>query len=239
MLKVIGAGCPRTGTLSTKAALERLGFGPCHHMFEVMSRPEQSALWSLTPGEGEATWDRLYEGYVSAVDWPTGYYWEEVYRANPDAKILLTVRDPKRWYESAHETVFQAAPTILATGEADGEEAPEGLDPDSEGAQVLERLRTLRQTLLNTMWRGAFGVDSDVIPDEATAIAAYERHVEHVRATVPADDLLVFEVSQGWEPLCDFLGVPVPESEPFPRLNEAQDLKDRLGKVMKGEAPIG
>ncbi|MDA2810175.1 sulfotransferase family protein [Nocardiopsis sp. RSe5-2] len=236
MLKVIGAGYPRTGTLSTKVALERLGFGPCHHMFEVMSRPEQTALWSLTPGEGEAAWDRLYEGYVSAVDWPTGYYWEEVHRANPDAKILLTVRDPRRRYKSAYETIFQASPTIIATGEA-GEEAPEGPAPGSEGAQALERIGKLRKTLLNTMWRGAFGVDADVVPDEATAIAAYERHIEHVRATVPADDLLVFEVSQGWEPLCDFLGVPVPEGEPFPRLNEAQEVKKHFADVLKGEAP--
>ncbi|WP_017623889.1 sulfotransferase family protein [Nocardiopsis chromatogenes] len=235
MLKVIGAGYPRTGTLSLKAALERLGFGPCHHMFEVMSRPEQSELWSLTPGEGEASWDRLYEGYVSAVDWPTGYYWEEVHRANPDAKILLTVRDPKRWYKSAYETIFQFAPAALSGGE----EAPDGHEPDPEAVQTMERLQRLHRTLLDSMWRGAFGVGSDVVPDEATAIAAFERHVEHVRATVPADNLLVFEVSQGWEPLCDFLDVPVPEGEPFPRLNEAQDLKERLGKVMKGEAPIG
>ncbi|MDA2803996.1 sulfotransferase family protein [Nocardiopsis suaedae] len=231
MLKVIGAGYPRTGTLSMKAALERLGFGPCHHMFEVMSRPEQSALWSLTPGEGEASWDRLYEGYASAVDWPTGYYWEEVYRANPDARILLTVRDPRRWYTSARETIFQAATTV----DAAGQEAPEELGP--EAAQAVERLQKLRRTLLNTMWRGAFGIDADAVPDEATAIAAFERHVEHVRATVPAENLLVFEVSQGWEPLCDFLGVPVPEGEPFPRLNEAQEVKKRFGSVIKGEAP--
>ncbi|WP_017556054.1 sulfotransferase family protein [Nocardiopsis baichengensis] len=234
MLRVIGAGYPRTGTLSMKAALERLGFGPCHHMFEVMSRPEQSALWSLTPGEGEASWDRLYEGYESAVDWPTGYFWEEVSQAYPDAKILLTVRDARRWYKSASETIFQSARMLDAV---DGEEHGGAGQEDEAGATTTAHLRRLHETLLSTMWRGAFGVGADEVPDEATAVAAFERHIEYVRSRVPEDRLLVFEAAQGWEPLCDFLGVPVPEDEPFPHLNESEDLKERLGNVMRGGRP--
>ena len=96
-LKVIGAGFGRTGTLSLKAALEELRLGPCYHMIEVNAHPEHDALW-LALAKGESSdWRPMLQGYASTVDWPTTYVWKELAAANPQAKIILTLRDPDAW----------------------------------------------------------------------------------------------------------------------------------------------
>ncbi|WP_352781979.1 sulfotransferase family protein, partial [Mesorhizobium sp. M0244] len=104
-LYVIGAGMGRTGTYSLKLALEHLRFGPCHHMADVHANPEQKALWRAA-GQGQLpTWDAAYAGYLSAVDWPTAHFWREVSDHYPDAKVILTVRDPEAWYDSMAQTI--------------------------------------------------------------------------------------------------------------------------------------
>ena len=105
-LSVIGAGFGRTGTHTLNLALEKLGFGPCHHMEDVMASPEQKA-WFRAAGRGEPVdWDEVYAGYKSAVDWPTAYFWRELADHFPDAKIILTVRNSEDWYKSARATIF-------------------------------------------------------------------------------------------------------------------------------------
>ena len=106
-LSVIGAGFGRTGTLSMKLALEALGFGPCHHMADVLSNPDQLAQWRNVAQGNLPNWDSILEGYKSAVDWPTAYYWRELSKHYPDAKIILTVRSPESWYESFSKTILQ------------------------------------------------------------------------------------------------------------------------------------
>src|SRR5690606_21852220 len=107
-LSVIGAGFGRTGTLSLKLALEQLGFAPCHHMTEVFANPDQAATW-LAAARGEAVdWDSLLEGYKASVDWPSCHFWRELAAHYPDAKVILSTRDPRRWYESISNTIFPA-----------------------------------------------------------------------------------------------------------------------------------
>lgn len=106
-LKVIGAGFGRTGTLSLKTALEELGFGRCYHMREVLKNPSHWKRWAEIIGGGKADWETLLQGYQSSTDWPVAAYYRELMAVYPDAKIILTVRDPESWYKSIMGTVYQ------------------------------------------------------------------------------------------------------------------------------------
>ncbi|GAA2594577.1 sulfotransferase [Actinomadura fulvescens] len=197
MLDVIGAGFGRTGTLSLRAALERLGFGPCHHMMEVIDDLAQVPRWERAAEAEDADWEEVYEGYRSTVDWPGARFWRELAGRYPQARVILTVRDAERWYDSVRKSIY-----AFATAE---------LPPEAE--RTIGRLRALVDDLI---WEGTF---DGRFEDRAYAISIFEAHNEAVRTTIDAGRLLVFEVAQGWEPLCGFLGVPVPD-EPFPRLND-------------------
>ena len=109
MVKIIGAGFGRTGTASLKAALEHLGFGPCYHMLEVIAQPERIHDWERALDGEVSDWDSVLGGFQSTVDWPGCAFWRELLDAYPDAKVVLTVRDPQRWYDSTHETIYQFA----------------------------------------------------------------------------------------------------------------------------------
>ncbi|MBO9575500.1 MAG: hypothetical protein J7494_07185 [Sphingobium sp.] len=201
-LKVIGAGLGRTGTLSLKFALEHLGFGPCHHMAEVFcNTTEQLPKW-LGVVNGRPDWDAVFDGYESAVDYPACTYWRELADKYPEAKIILSVRDPESWFNSATETIF--SPHMLARV------TQEPLKPFFEGAVI-----------------GDFG---DRITDKAFMIDYFQRRNEEVVAIAPRDRLLVFEAKQGWEPLCAFLGVPVPDI-PYPRVNGKDEMAARMTNV--------
>jgi Sulfotransferase domain len=216
MLDVIGAGFGRTGTLSLKAALERLGFGPCYHAIEIMRHADHIARWEAVLA-GQPDWERVFEGYRSSVDWPAVGYWRELTDAYPDAKVVLTVRDPRGWYTSVRDTFLaesgpEGAPPFLAD-----------LDMPPAGVERLGRLM------------GQMMAQGPDFRDEHAAIDAFTRHNDDVSSAVPADRLLVYEVAQGWEPLCDFLGVPVPPGEPFPRLNDRDSFKDLIPKLVSGD----
>lgn len=202
-MDVIGAGFGRTGTLSLKVALEQLGFGPCMHMIPLLQDPETSALISkATEGDIDSL-DVALAGHRSTVDWPTAYFWRELADRYPAAKVVLTVRDPQQWYDSADRTIHAAANAGRESGM---------LDQDVMGM------------IDGTVWQGTF---DGRFADRGHAIKVFEEHNARVRREIPADRLLVFEVAQGWEPLCSFLGVPVPET-PFPRLNDTVAFNDNL-----------
>ncbi|MBV1932017.1 MAG: sulfotransferase family protein [Porticoccaceae bacterium] len=195
-LQVIGAGFGRTGTLSMRAALRLLGLGPVHHMFEVVKNPEQSADWSIALDDSSVLRD-LLANYRSAVDWPTCYFWRELMDMYPDAKVILTHRDPKAWYKSIHNTIYR-----LLTAKS----------PDMPSEQVT----MAKRIVMDNTFDGRLG-------EEDYAIEVFEKHNALVKATVPAERLLVFDVREGWQPLCDFLEVPVPD-EPFPNTNSTEEL---------------
>jgi hypothetical protein len=208
-LKVIGAGFGRTGTMSLKSALEELGLGPCYHMVETRAHPEHDAMWlSLARGE-TSDWRPMLAGYGSTVDWPTTYFWKELATANPDAKIILTLRDPETWYRSAAATIF-ARMLEFETLRSD----PDAVDPARRSH--MEMVNTI---VVEKTFGGSLAKDH--------AISVFNAHNEEVRRSVPADRLLVYESGEGWEKLCDFLGLPVP-STPYPTLNTTGDFLSRF-----------
>ncbi|MDP4511526.1 sulfotransferase family protein [Nonomuraea turcica] len=224
MLKVIGAGFPRTGTSSMKAALERLGFGPCYHMFEILMNPSHVDKWLPVTTGVPIDWDQVLRGYQSTQDWPASHFWREQAEVYPDAKIILTVRDPHRWYAS-----MQA---LIANGP--GRKLPPSL-PDRAAAVfgALARfgpvMDHIGQSVFGEGWRF-----SDGMPDEDLAVDAFHRHIAMVQESLPADRLLVFDVRDGWEPLCRFLDVEAPADEPFPHLNDAAGMQRQLDELISG-----
>ena len=208
-LKVIGAGFGRTGTLSLKLALEELGLGPCYHMIEVNAHREHDALW-LALARGEASdWRPMLQGYASTVDWPTTYVWKELAAANPQAKIILTLRDPDAWYASAAATIF-ARMIEFETLRA------EALRSDPA---AVDEARRRHMEMINTLIvENTFGGSLD----KDNAIAVFNAHNEEVRRSVPREKLLVYKSGDGWEPLCAFLDMPVP-SAPYPKVNTTED----------------
>jgi hypothetical protein len=196
-LKVVGAGFGRTGTLSLKVALEKLGCGPCYHMAEVFPRPEHVAMWHRLAFENSIDWDEIFGGFQATVDWPSARWWREIAAHYPDAKVLLSVRDPEAWYKSMSDTIAQPM-----------------REPAPDSAPEIIRLQSqmIRKSVLAETFDNRF-------EDKAHAIEVFERHTQEVRDTIDPARLLVFDVREGWAPLCRFLDVPIPD-EPFPRLND-------------------
>ena len=196
-LKVVGAGFGRTGTLSLKVALERIGFGPCYHMVEVFPRPEHVAMWHRLAFEQSMDWDEIFRGFLATVDWPAARWWREIAAHFPDAKVLLSVRDSEAWYKSVTDTIYQPMKS-----------------PAPDGVPELVRLQSemARKAILDETFDNRF-------EDKAHAIEVFQKHNQAVRDTIDPTRLLVFDVREGWGPLCRFLEVPVPD-EPFPRLND-------------------
>ena len=201
-LSLIGAGFGRTGTLSLKLALEQLGCGPCYHMHTVFEVPGHAALWEQARVDGDADWDRLLAGYNSAVDWPPAYFWRQLLTHSPNARVILTVRDPESWYQSISSTIFPAQNRSLAEDETE--------------MNLLMPRRLIR-----------FGTFDDRGDDKEYVLDVYRRHNESVIAEVPAEQLLVYDVSDGWEPLCKFLQVETPDT-PFPRSNTSSDFQRKI-----------
>jgi len=205
-LKVVGAGFGRTGTLSLKIALEMLGIGRCYHMAEVFQNPGHAELWSAA-ADGNVDWETLLAGYGAAVDWPSTYFWRELANYYPDAKIILTHRSTQSWIKSAKETIFGALgpPT-----------------PDDKPHVASQKI--MGRKLVNDR---TFGGN---VEDPAHLAAVYEKHNDEVRRTIPAERLLVYQVSEGWEPLCKFLGLPVPAVD-YPKVNSTEEFKSRVAAI--------
>jgi hypothetical protein len=216
-LRVIGAGMHRTGSMSVKAALERLGFGPCYHGMEALRRSTDGEHWlAAYEAGGKVDWSVIFEGYRATLDWPTIYFWEQLATAYPDAKILLTDRDPQRWWDS-HVTMFR-----VGLGFAENLTGEQLRRAEESG---FARMQTALATIVSATFDGR-------VFDKAHCLRVFAQHYERVRRTVPADRLLVYRVQDGWEPLCRFLGVDVPD-EPFPRVNVGDNLLRNIQTAMR------
>ena len=211
-LKIVGAGFGRTGTLSLKNALETLGFDPCYHMFEVMERPDHIEMWHRVAFGGPMDWDLLFRDFQSTVDWPAARYWRELAAHYPQAKVLLSVRDPEAWYKSMTDTIFRGMTMQI---------------PDSAPLPRRQQMAMARMLVAEDTFDGRFG-------DKAHAIAVLNRHNDEVRAAIDPSRLLVFDVKEGWEPLCRFLGVPQP-GEQFPRLNDTATIQAMMKRMQEQE----
>ena len=199
-LTVVGAGVGRTGTHSLKVALEQVLGGRCHHMAEVFPSEEQKAGWSEAMHGEPLDWDALLGDFVATVDWPAAAFWRELANANPDALVLLSVRPAADWYRSASNTIFVGITNWAEHG-------------DPWMTAFVHGMRT--------RFCDRFG-------DPAAMQRAFEDHNAAVRAEIPADRLLEWTPADGWEPICERLGVPVPD-EPFPVTNTTDDFRSMLG----------
>jgi hypothetical protein len=199
-LAVVGAGVGRTGTHSLKLALEQLLDAPCHHMVEVLGDPTQVPAWIDAIDGRPVDWSAMLARYRAIVDWPGGSFWPELSAAYPDALVLLSVRDPEGWYRSASNTIF--------------------LTFDNMSPEVGSWMEALLK-----LFRDRF---SDRFDDPTAMMDAFVRHNDAVRAEVPADRLLEWSLGDGWEPICERLGLPVP-AEPFPVTNTTDEFREMIG----------
>lgn len=199
-LRVVGSGLGRTGTKSLQTALNMLGFGPCHHMVEVFAKPESMALW-IDAAAGRPDWDTIFNGYNSVVDYPGAAYWRELAEYSPDAKVIHSERDPDEWFDSTQATIFE----------------PGSLAVRSEGPMA-------------PFFNSVIGPFRDKVHDRAYMTEYFRRHNEEVKRAIRRERLLVYEAGQGWEPLCRFLGVPVPDA-PYPSENSRAEFiaRNRAG----------
>jgi hypothetical protein len=204
MVQIIGAGFGRTGTASLKRALEMLGFDPCHHMSEVLKQPQTTVGWTAALNGDITALPPLLEGYKATLDFPACLLWREMSELYPQAKVLLSVRDPKQWYDSARATILSVEPRKI--------------DPD-----IAALLRPFSEAM------AARGFRKDL--SEADTIAVFNEHNESVRAAVEPEKLLVYEVTQGWAPLCEFLEADIPDT-PFPRGNDAATFRQNVDRVI-------
>lgn len=212
-MKVIGAGLPRTGTLSQKVALEMLGFGPCYHMVNVLTNLPLAGQWEQAM-DAEADWDEIFGEHESTVDWPGAFFYRELADAYPDAKIVLSTRDPEAWEKSMRDTIWE-----LYNGDSTMthlSRARERVDPD------WRAFTSLMQRML-----AAAGMFTPGGLEPGQLAGYISRYEERVRRDIPGDRLLVWSVTDGWEPLCEFLEVDVPDT-PFPRLNDSKMFVDRV-----------
>lgn len=197
-LRVIGAGFGRTGTLSLKLALEQLGFGPCHHMTEVFKNPASIGWW-LDAADDKPDWNRIFHGYDSAVDWPAATFYATLAEVYPDAKVILTERDPEAWFASTQATIF-----------------PRATPPDTD-------------VPFDRMFRRVIGALFDNrMRDHDHVIDVFNRHNAEVRRRIAPHRLLVYDIAQGWEPLCGFLGVAVPAAA-MPKANSREEFGKHAG----------
>ena len=202
-IEVVGAGFGRTGTNSLQVALQQLGFDKCYHMLEVREHPEHVPIWAAAHRGERVDWDALYAGYKATVDWPSCNLWRELADYYPRSKVILTTRDPDRWYESVMNTIY---PSSMAAASSDNPAA-----------------RVFGEWAVEIIWNRVF---DGRMQDKAHVLQVLRRHEAEVKVTIAPTRLLVFDVAQGWDPLCRFLGRPVP-SEPFPRLNSTEDFRAR------------
>jgi hypothetical protein len=198
-LQIIGAGFGRTGTNSLKLALEHLGFGPCHHMFEIRDNPERLADWVAAAQGDKVDWNRVFRGYKSQVDWPGAKYWRELAQHFPKAKVILTVRDADEWFDSVQATIV---PFLAA-----------------RGTHSSSHVNAIAEMGYQTV---AAQVFADRISDRSYATRVFREHITQVQSEIAADRLLTIDLRKGWQPLCAFLGVQAPEI-PFPRTNSSRE----------------
>lgn len=208
-LKVIGAGLGRTGTLSLKLALEHLGFGKCYHMSEMLAQMRSHLPLWIETAKGKAQWDAIFAGYQSTTDYPGCMFWRELVAKYPGAKVILSTRDPDKWFESGAATVFSAEHRKMFEG----------------NPQMAEFFKLM-----------VFDDLEDRLGDRAKMVDYFNRWNQAVIDEVPADKLLVHRSPDGWEPLCEFLAVPVPD-QPYPRVNSREEMTERTGQIETHAGP--
>lgn len=219
-LKVIGAGGPRTGTASLKTALEILGVGKCYHMEELFNDPDQVNYWIEFFETRTTDFDTLFDGYQSTADFPGCLLYKELLAQYPDAKVILNIRDPEEWYNSAINTVYAATPQTISQKL----NILKKMILSARFRKISKVFRLVAKYLWNGHYRGEF-------KNKEQSIEIYTKFNEEVRQFVPPGQLLEYRISDGWEPLCSFLEVPVP-NQAFPYKNKRKEFKEQIAQMM-------
>ena len=217
-LKVIGTGMGRTGTHSLKLALEQLGFGKCYHMSELFEHPEGIVHFEKAERGEDPDWDALFREYQSAVDYPVTRYYKQLIIKYPEAKIIHTIRDPESWYQSASQTIIWASKPSFGRIFKLMIKLP--FKPELRKQMPILKFN-------GNLIEREFGKD---YKNKEEVIRRFNKHNETVLNTVPKERLLVFDAKEGWEPLCNFLGVPVPDA-PFPQSNKRDEFVNRIKNI--------
>ncbi|HTL53033.1 MAG TPA: sulfotransferase [Planctomycetota bacterium] len=196
-LRIVGAGLPRTATMSLKVGLESLLGGPCYHMTAIPGFPfNLGDDWAKAFAGGEPDWKKVFHGFHAAVDWPASLFWPSVHKAFPDALVLLSVRDSAEvWHESLDSTILSLMARPL----------PPEVKVTTPPGRMFEIFTKQK------VWK-----------DPALLKASYDRHNDHVRKTVPKGRLLEWHAKEGWGPICKALKLPVP-AIPFPHVNKREE----------------
>ena len=203
---MIGAGLGRTGTMSLKLALEKLLGAPCYHMTELFEHlDEHTPLWHQAARGESVDWDSVFNGYIAAVDEPASTQWESIAEYYPEALVVLSTRDADSWWKSARATIL-----------------PVKINPPSDLSPARKAWLEMVLEIYKSVYPNGFN-------DEVSAKAAYKAHVRHVKSSVPENRLVVWNVSDGWKPLCEALGVPEPD-EAFPNSNSTEEFLARQAK---------
>lgn len=198
-LEIIGAGFGRTGTNSLKIALELIGYNPCYHMNEVVQNPIHVKFWNDVALDIPMDWSQFFNLYKAAVDWPVAAFTKELYATFKNSKVILTVRDPESWYESTKNTIF--------VGMANWEKI--------EHKATKNRLKMAKNIIIDGIFSGKYH-------DKSHCISVYQEHLTDIKKTIAQNDLLEFDVSDGWKPLCEFLNLEIPKV-PFPYTNTREN----------------
>jgi hypothetical protein len=210
-MRCINLGLGRTGTLSFREALNILGFGPVYHFTDLREHNfrEQPNWYEVHRGHDVAeNFDAIFKGYRSACDYPTALYPAQLLAAYPDAKFVLSIRDPEKWHKSVTDTIHMA----------------------------MAKFRKLRYVhpRVNRLFKWAddvfFGPNGYHPNFEQDGVAQMLAHNAKVARVIPPHQLLVFDVRDGWAPLCAFLDVPVPDVL-FPHVNDTEEFK-RLARAV-------
>lgn len=223
-IKIVGAGFPRTGTNTLKKALEQLGYSKTYHFKEMIAKPTDLQHWLTLEETGTTNWDELYEGYEASVDLPAYPWYKEHLERYPDAKVILTVRPFDKWYESLYSTIYQAGPQTLPQKLA----MLTKLLFNPRIRKMIKCVKFAKRRIFQVELQGKF-------EDKAFAEKVFNDHIEKVKSEVPAEKLLVYDVRDGWAPLCEFLGVPEPD-DALPHLNKKENFRTMLSQMMKGKA---
>lgn len=208
-MKVIGAGFGRTGTLSLKKALEIAGLGPCYHMEDMIKYPKHIDIWTAAAQGKPVNWDDIFSNYQSSLDFPASLFYRELLDKYPDAKVVLSVREPERWYQSMYDTAY----TMMQ------------LTTPAWFKKYVPQYKHFADLIDLLIWDGLF---SGKFAKREHAIQVFNQHIEKVKQTVPADKLLIFSVKEGWQPLANFLDFPIPEGVLFPYVNDHETVKKQM-----------
>lgn len=222
-IKIIGAGFPRTGTNTLKESLEKLGYVKTYHMKELLVQPQNLHYWETLSKTGTTNWEELYKGYQATVDFPAYPWYKEHMKQYPDAKVILSIRPFEKWHESVYTTIWQAQ----NPSEEQKKEMGQKMAENPRLQLSMQCVQFAKKIIMDDHFQGRF-------LDKAFAEEVFNKHNEEVKAYVPAEKLLVFDVSEGWGPLCKFLGVTEP-AEPLPHTNKRENFREMIAELMKGE----